>query len=204
MAREQLYPWATLQKAGDYFIVMDEFKSYHHMNAVVSVRNSYMRGNFKYCCIKTTYGCIVMLAQVKDFMPEYDVEIVQGLRAMVAATGERVRAPLGNKPETRELTISEKVNRMSPEVREANLPWWYDPMNGKLIWNGKIANEKDTGEYFAGWRPSSDTPYPDSYDLDSNLLKREHKVEDEEDGEDFGDHPVFDQDDDVAEVSNDD
>ena len=192
MAKTELYPWSTLQKVGDYFIVMEEFKPYHYMNAIVSVRNNYQRGKFKYSCVKTTYGCIVMLAQVQDYMPEYDVEIAEGLRALVTSTGPRDRAPLGNRPETRELTVSEKVNRMSPEVRENNLPWWYDGVNGKLVWNGKIANKSDTEQYFKGWRPDKNEPYPEIYDLDSNLIKRDRPVEEDEENEDFGDHPIFD------------
>jgi hypothetical protein len=181
MGTGELYPWSTLEKVGDYFLVLSSFKPYHHMNATISVRNRNMRGRMKYSCTQTTYGSIVMLAQVLDHLPEHEVEILEGLLARTTNVGPSP-VSLGNRPINRPLTQQERVDRMSPEVRASNLPWWYDPKTRQLIC-GPLIKEPELSQWFnKQFNPGAETPYPAHYNLDENLYLKQVEEEDEDDG----------------------
>lgn len=172
----EMYPWSTLERVGDYFIVLHEFKPYEHMNATISVRNRNMKGRIKYCCVKTTYGSIVMVAQVQDYVPEHEVEILPGLLARTTNVGPSP-VSLGNKPVSRQLTQQERINMMSWQMRKANLPWWYDE-KGTLVANG--LKEPELSKWMSGqFKPHPEAPYPDHYNLDENLMRREVEEPDE-------------------------
>lgn len=184
MPPSEMYPWSTLENVGDYFIVMEEFKPYVHMNATISVRNRNMRGRMKYVCAKTSYGSIVMVAQVADVVPSHEVEIVPGLYARTVNVGPSP-VQLGNKPQAREFTQQEKVNRMTWQVRNANLPWWYDPVKRNLVVNPDLIKDPEAELFYRKqFNPGAETPYPDHYNLDENLMIREAPAQDEEDEDD--------------------
>jgi hypothetical protein len=188
-----MYPWSSLTEVGDYFLVLEETRAYAHMSATVSMRNLSMKGRMKYAAVRTTYGTIVMLAQVRDDLPEYDVAITEGLLARVNRVGPSPTPPLGGRPVGRELSVHEKVSRMSPEQRAANLPWWYDPMSMKLIGNGNVMREPELSQWINGtFHPHKDAPYPEHYNLDDNLMIREDS-NDESESEPWenDDPPIF-------------
>lgn len=190
MPPSEMYPWSTLEKVGDYFLVLESFKTYVHMNATIAVRNRNMRDRMKYVCTKTTYGSIVMVAQILDHVPEYEVEILPGLLARTTNVGPSP-VSLGNKPQVRELTQQEKVNRMSAEQRAANLPWWYDPKTRTLLVSN-LVKEPELSLWMAKkFNPGAETPYPEHYNLDENLLKKTREQimheDDDEEEEEWGD-----------------
>lgn len=196
MSRQAVYPWATLEKVGDYFIVTEAMRpsAHYFMNATVAQRNKHMAGKIKYCCIKTSYGCIVMVAQVADHIPPYDYEVIPGLFAVANRFDHTATQPLGNKPQARELTQAEKVARMTFDVRNANLPWWWD--NGKFLWNGNIKKKRSEDvDAFVNKNMAhfgnANTPYPEFYNLDENLIRRVEEVVDDEEEEDWGPDPIF-------------
>jgi len=194
LSRQEVYPWATLVKVGDYFFVTDDFKANAHyfMNATVAQRNKHHKGRAKYTCVKTTYGCIVMLVQVADNVPPYDYEVVQGIYASAAAFDHTAEQLLGNKPKARELTHAEKVARLPLEVKQANLPWWYE--GSKLLWNPNIQKRKEDQEaWFARSFPfGPNDPYPEFYNLDENFRTRLPETDELDEGpEDWGDESAF-------------
>ncbi len=204
MPPSEMYPWSTLENVGDYFLVLDTFKTYVHMNATIAVRNRNMRGRMKYVCTQTTYGCIVMLAQVLDHVPVHEVEILPGLLARTTNVGPSP-VTLGNKPLTRELTQQERVNRMSPEMRAANLPWWYDPNTRKLVVSNLVKEPELSLWYNKQFNPGAETPDPEHYNLDHNLMiKTREQLMDEED-DDFAEGvPIDFTGDDDVDLTNDD
>ncbi len=184
MSRTPIYPWETLQRVGDYFIVLESYRPQAHyfMNATVAQRNKQKSGQFKYCCIKTSYGCIVMLAQIGEDIPPYDYEVVEGVLGVATFDGS-AKQELGNKPLGRELTQQELVMRMSHEVKMFNLPWWRES-NGKLFMNHGVAKKRDIEKWARGeFNPGPNDPYPEYYDLGPDLLRRGELdlTEDEED-----------------------
>lgn len=195
MSAPSVYPWHTLQRVGDYFIITNEWKggnTYAFMNATVAQRNSYFKGKMKYACVKTTYGCIVFLAQTSDNLPEYDYEPYPNIYAVAVNIGRDPDVePLGNRPYARELTQQEKVERMSPEMRRANLPWWYE--YGKLVWNPLIPKRQvDVDAFFASnFTFGPDDPYPEFYALDDALMRTDDSPQEGDEEEDWGDEGVF-------------
>ena len=195
MSRVEIYPWSTLTEVGDYFAVTTELRpdAQSFMYATVAQRNSYRRGLMKYACSKTTYGCIVMLVQVGDEVPDHDYSPAPGILARVEgkpATGVpmKPRLPaLGNRPPVKELSQSEKVARMTRESKNANLPWWYE--GGKLLWNPAVPKRKEDVEAYIGQKFAfgPDDPYPEFYNLDNNLtrIERERTMLEEDDEEDL-------------------
>lgn len=198
MSRNEMYPWSTLERVGDYFIVLHEFKPYEHMNATISIRNRNMQGRIKYSCTKTTYGCIVMVAQVLDHLPEHEVEIVPGLYARTTNVGPSP-VTLGNKPPVRELTQAERVAQMSASVRVANLPWWHDPKTGMLVVSSTLLQEPEASLWYKKqFNPKPNDPYPAHYHLDQNLMRRNPVEQTEEDEEGWGDQTFQPGEDDVS------
>lgn len=204
MSREEVYPWATLTQVGDYFLVTEEFRPNCHyfMNATVAQRNKYYKGRAKYTCVKTTYGCIVMLVQVGEDMPGYDYAVMGGVFASAKRFDHTATQPLGNRPKARELSQYEKIQRMSQPGRVDNLPWWYD--GGKLVWNNNGAKRpEDLDAWLNNRFPfGPNDPYPEFYMLDENLIKRAEPVldndpVDEDEDEDFGGEPIYVEDDSV-------
>lgn len=187
MTRTPIYPWETLQKVGDYFIVLESYRvqAHYFMNATVAQRNKQKAGQFKYSCIKTSYGCIVMLVQIGEDIPPYDYVVMEGIMAVATFDGS-AKQELGNKPLARELTQQELIMRMSPEVRAANLPWWREP-NGKLTMNPNIAKRRDMEKFAAGeFNPGPNDPYPSYYNLGPDLLNNEEPEMTEEEDELYG------------------
>jgi len=196
MSRQAVYPWVTLEKVGDYFIVTEEMRpsAHYFMNATVAQRNKHMAGKMKYCCIKTTYGCIVMVAQVGEDLPPYDYEVMPGLFAVASTFDNKATQPLGNRPQARELTMQEKIDRLPPAVKFANLPWWWE--NGKFFWNGgniKRYRKEDIDARFASNMAhfAPDKPYPDFYNLDENFRIRQDETLQDDEEEDWGPDPIF-------------
>lgn len=195
MSRIEIYPWSTLQKVGDYFVVTEDFKanSHYFMNATVAQRNKHKKSVFKYTCVKTTYGCIVMLVQIGDDVPPYDYEVVDGIYAIATAFDNTATQPLGNKPKARELTHKEKVDRLPLAVKQENLPWWYE--DGKLLWNPKVEKRReDTEAYYKGtFQFGAMDPYPEFYNLGSDFRKKSDTEEHIESEEDWGEAPIIDE-----------
>lgn len=191
MSRTEIYPWSTLQEVGDYFVVTDDFKpsAHYFMNATVAQRNKHYKDRAKYTCVKTTYGCIVMLVQKDDFLPPYDYEVVPGIFAVAKRFDHKAEQPLGNAPRGRELLMQEKIDMLPQQVKQANLPWWWE--NGKLLWNPAIPKRKEDVEAFINktFKFGPNDPYPEFYDLGDDFRRREPVPSDDE--EDFGEHPIF-------------
>lgn len=191
MAREEIYPWATLEHVGDYFAVMPDFRTYYHMNATVAQRNKHYSGRMRYACVKTTYGCLVILAQVQDQLPPHDYEVVNGLYAKSPTTepgeGEIFSTSLGKRPARRELTQEERIARIPRATRLDNLPWWWE--GEKFIWNVAVDRRaEDVEAYMSGkFKFGPEDPYPEFYNLDENFIKRVEpgSVLDEEDEDEW-------------------
>jgi hypothetical protein len=199
MSRLEVYPWSTLEKVGDYFVVTSDFEkkpAHYFMNATVAQRNKHMQGRMKYSCIKTSYGCIVMVVQVEDHIPPYDYEVIPGIYAK-ATFDHTATQPLGDRPKNRELTMQEKIDRLPYEVKLANLPWWWE--KGEFRWNGELKKKRreDVDAFFAKDRSKfqPNMPYPEFYNLGEDFrIRTEEFLDDEEepvDGE--GEDAVFDE-----------
>jgi hypothetical protein len=193
MARTEIYPWTTLESVGDYFFVLSEFRDYYHMNATVAQRNKHYSGRMKYACVRTTYGSLIVLAQVHSDTPTHDYEVVEGVYAKSAATepgeGDVRTQVLGKRPEVRrQLTQQERISRMPRGVRLANLPWWWEGTD--FVWNvGVRRRPEDVESYMSGnFKFGPNDPYPEFYRLDENFVRRgdqDSPVDDVEDEEDM-------------------
>lgn len=195
MGRSETYPWSLLTEVGDYFCVMTETKPFSYMSMLVSQRN-YRFKDRKFSCVKTSYGSIVLLAQLLDETPPYEFNH-EGILCSTSRQHlirSHVHAPdpaaPGERPVAPPRTQQQIVAMMSPEQREYNLPWWKDPKTGQLLFNGKVATMADAEKWVSKtWRPDPDAPYPDYYHLDENLQRKSRDqlmMETEEDEEDWG------------------
>lgn len=184
MSRSEIYPWSLLVEVGDYFAVPTEMKPFSYMSALVSQRN-YKNTKIKFSATRTTYGTIVMVAQVGEEPPPYDYKSADGIMAIEGKRKLRSQdhnTPLGDRPNMPPRSVKQIVASMSPETREANLPWWTDPRTGKLVFNSKVATPEDLEKWYRGEKLPEH--YPDYYDLDSSLIKRTPEAEEEQE-EDF-------------------
>lgn len=196
MSRVEVYPWSTLEKVGDYFVVTSDFEkkpAHYFMNATVAQRNKHMNGRMKYSCIKTSYGCIVMVVQVEDHIPPYDYEVITGIYARASSFDPTATQPLGNRPQNRELTMQEKIDRLPYQVKIENLPWWWE--KGEFRWNGELKRKRreDVDAFFAKDRSKfqPNMPYPEFYNLGEDFrIRKEETLLDEEE-EDWGPDPIF-------------
>lgn len=195
MSRQEIYPWSTLNEVGDYFVVPHTFKKHGDIRRYMNVKNSQMKHKYKYGCVEngdTTN--VVLLCRIGE-LPPYEFTNEVGIMCMVsrkdtvrsARAGEETTA-LGVKPLAPKRTQEQIIAAMSPEERQANLPWWYDPRNGKLLVNTRLIREPEATLFHENkFRPSPTAPYPEHYGLDENLrLKTREQQWDEEDEEDFG------------------
>lgn len=182
MSRESLYPWAALERVGDYFVVDEEAsgKSARFMKQTVWIRNKLCAEKglgLRYAVAQTSYGCVVFLAQTHESLPEGGVETSPGIHTY-ATDISQVPSPrsttLGTRPKPQKMSQSERVARMSAAQREANLPWWWD--SGRLIWNmnPRIKKRPEDLDAFMEKRFSfrPDDPYPDEYWLDEDLMRK--------------------------------
>lgn len=194
MSRTEIYPWSTLEKVGDYFVVTTDFEkkpAHYFMNATVAQRNKHQEGRMKYSCIKTSYGCIVMLVQIADHLPPYDYEVVPGIYAM-ATFDHNAKQQLGDRPQTREMTMQEKIDRLPFSVKAENLPWWWE--KGEFRWNGNIKRKRS--EDIDAWMKNDrsrfmpNMPYPEFYNIGEDFRIREPEPDIEEE-EDWGPDPIF-------------
>lgn len=195
MSRVEIYPWSTLTEVGDYFAVTTELRpdAQSFMYATVAQRNSYRKGLMKYACSKTTYGCIVMLVQVGEDVPDYDYSPAPGIlaraegQAAVPALITQRPDNLGLRPPVRELSQAEKIERMTRETKLANLPWWFE--DGKLLWNPGVPKRKEDVEAYVAQKFAfgANDPYPEFYNLDENFVRltREQTMLEEDDEEDL-------------------
>lgn len=202
MSRAGIYPWDMLQEVGDYFAVPETFKPYAYMSALVSQRNYKEKGNRRYSCERTTYGSIVLLAQIREEIPDFDFCSDHGIMTMsvreMVGKPKDLATPLGDRIKAPERTQEQIVAGMSQQVKEANLPWWRDPKGGGVIVNQRVATKKDIERWIRKeWVPNPEAPYPDYYNLDENLMKKNQErliFDDEVEDEDFGDHPSLEDD----------
>ena len=191
VANTEIYPWASLQEVGDYFIVVekDSGKTASFMKQTVWIRNRYckQRGqNLRYAAFATSYGCVVFLAEVDGQVPDYDFAMSTGIygimREPTGSAGRHVEAVSPKPPPPRPLTTYEKTQRMSREQREANLPWWYE--NGKLFWNANpnvVKRPQDLDNFLKRTFPfGPNDPYPEEYELDENLFRKTREQVDAE------------------------
>lgn len=200
MAGNSVYPWDGLKVPGDYFVVDAEVKNPSYMKAVVSNRNAMVKGQFRYTCAKLTYGCMVVLVQVRDERVETKFEVSPGISLRTRAQDgiydhqeAEVEAQQPDIPPT-VLTQAERVSLMSFDEKVANLPWWFDDRTEKLVWNGKVLTPEDADRYMGKVLPNKSTPYPEHYHLDENLRRKTHEqimAEEDEDDEDWGPHPEY-------------
>lgn len=164
-----------LVEVGDYFCVPEEFKPFSYMGRLVSQRNSKMKDR-KFSATRTNYGTIVMLAQVGEEIPPHEYVSPDGILSSTSRSDRE--------PSTAKLTQQQIINRMTPAVREANLPWWFDPQNGRLLVNPKICRDPELELWHNNkFSPKPEDPYPAQYRLDENLLIRplEDPMDDDED-----------------------
>jgi hypothetical protein len=196
MSRSEIYPWSLLTEVGDYFTVPESFKPYQYVSMLISQKNYRLGGTLRYTACKTTYGTIVMLAQVGEELPPHEFVSPEGILSATSRAVART-TPLGNRPKARELTYAERVEQLPLEVKVANLPWWWD--KDKFVWNGgnmgsryrKEDMEARIANNLAHFDPNK--PYPDFYNLDENFrIKQEETLrDDEEEEEDWGPDPIF-------------
>lgn len=184
-----------MTEVGDYFCVPSEFKPYTYMSMLISQKN-YRDTTRRFVCSKTSYGSIVLLAQVNDEIPPYEFASSEGILSISSRKNVQLAqapdTPLGERPVVAKRTQQQIMDMMSHEMKLANLPWWWE--KGTFRWNGEYRNKrpedseafvKNNRKHFGG----PNTPYPEFYNLDENLIKR--PVVDEEEEEDWGPDPIF-------------
>lgn len=176
MSRSEIYPWSLLTEVGDYFVVPKEYKPHDYVHRLIAQTN-YKRTNKRYVCTRTTFGSIVLLAEVDGEVPPHEFVTQEGILASTSRSHLiSTQAPetlLGNRPTRAKLTRRQIIEQMSTEVKKANLPWWHDPRTRALVWNTRVATKEDTDRwYMKQFAPGPDVDYPDYYNLDENLLTR--------------------------------
>jgi hypothetical protein len=183
-----MYPWSMLTEVGDYFAVPAEFKHFAYVSALVAQRNYRTASKVRYSATKTSYGTIVMVAQVGEEKPPFEYLSPEGIMSVTSRAAIRAQGPhtaLGERATVAKRTVSQIVGQMSVEQKEANLPWWYDK-KGQLVFNSKVATPADLERWYNKEKmPGKDEPYPAYYDLDENLTKRERSGDDEADEAEF-------------------
>lgn len=176
MSRTEIYPWAMLTEVGDYFAVPTSFKPYSYMSMLVAQRNYKTVSGQKLTTHKTTYGTIVMLAQVRDELPPYEFLSAEGIMSItdkryLMKLAREPHDPTGEKPTRPVRTVSQMVNVMTLEAKQANLPWWYE--KGKLVFNPRVATKEDLDAWVSKQKTfNKDAPYPDYYHLDEDLTRK--------------------------------
>ena len=199
MSKAEMYPWSMLSEVGDYFIVPYHFKQHSYVSMLISQRNYKCVDSKKYSASKTHHGTIVMVIEFNKELPAYEFKTEQGILCSssrkFAQSLEAQSLPVGERPQTSQRRLVDRVAVMSVDERNSNLPWWYDPKNGKLLWNGKVADEADTARYMGGWHPPTDFEYIEKYGLDYHLNKKVQHEGDQDEEEDYGDHPIIGDDD---------
>lgn len=181
MSRAEIYPWSLLTEVGDYFCVPESFKPYSYMSLLVSQKNYRMKGITKYTCEKTSYGTIVMLAQIGDEIPPYEFQSEEGI---LSISSRKVglqppsRLTVGDAPVRPKRTQVQMISMMPPAKRNANLPWWYDA-EGNFVTNPGVITEEDENKYviLGETPPGPEDPYPEYYGLDENLERRTKSME---------------------------
>lgn len=178
MSRFEMYPWSLMTEVGDYFAVPTEFKPFSYVSQLVTQRNYRAGSRVKMTAVKVNYGTIVLVAQVLGELPPYEYKSPEGI--MSISSKQRMRelltshgTPLGERAVAPIRTVSQIVNAMSWEAKNANLPWWYDPKSHALVFNARVATAEDTDKWFRKEpMPGKDEPYPEYYGLDENLTKK--------------------------------
>lgn len=190
MSRTEIYPWSLLTEVGDYFAVPEKVKPFAYMSALVAQRNYRTASSVRLSANKTTYGTIVMVVQIQDREPPYEYLSPEGIMAITGKqhVASAIRGDLGERPVMRKRTVSEIVKQMSVEVKEANLPWWYDPKTNNLVFNPKVATPEDLEKWYSKQKmPGPNDPYPEYYHLDENLIRKSREqimAEEDEPNED--------------------
>jgi len=161
----------------------------------VYAKNAQLKKEFKYTAVENGDTTTVLLILRVGELPPYEFTNEYGIMAMLsrrdtvrsARAGEQTTA-LGVRPLAPKRTQSQIIAIMSPEERQANLPWWHDPKNGQLLVNTRLIKDPEALMFHENkFRPNPETPYPSHYNLDDNLrLKTREQQFDEEDEEDYG------------------
>jgi hypothetical protein len=194
MPQLEKYPWSLLVEVGDYFCVPTEVKDYRYMSMLVTQRNYRFGHTVRHITAKTTYGTIVMLAQVGEEIPPHEFKQPDGILASTSRRHlieARSQPPshegLGEKPIVAPRTQQQIVNAMHWDVRNHNLPWWYDPKKGTLVVNPEIIRDPEAELFYKKqFNPGPETPYPEQYNLGPDLLIRSTPVQEDEE-EEWGD-----------------
>lgn len=173
MSRTEVYPWSLLTEVGDYFAVPDTVKPYSYMSQLIAQRNYRAGKGLKLTTVKTTYGTIVLVAQIGDELPPFEFRTPEGILAVTSR--ENVKrsqdhnTPLGERPTRPVRSQREIVAAMTTDMKIANLPWWYDG-KGTLVFNPKVATPEDLDRWYNKQKmPGPDDPYPDYYNLDEYM-----------------------------------
>src|SRR6266511_623191 len=205
MSRNETYPWSLLTEVGDYFCVPSSFKPYQYVSMMVAQKNYRLAGTLKYTTVKTTYGCIVLLCQVSDEEPAHEFVTPEGILASTSrrhliAQAEAPSSSLGERPSVPKRTVSQITDAMHWTIREANLPWWFDPRTRKLVVNPKLIQEPESSLWMSKeFNPDKDDPYPEHYHLDQDLMRKtrdqimaeEAEEAESEEEEDWGPPPTI-------------
>ena len=200
MSRNEKYPWSLLTEVGDYFCVPTEVKAYAYINQLVAQKNYRLGHELKYASSKTSYGTIVMLVQIGEEIPPHEFVSPEGILAstsrqhLIRSRSQPPSSTLGEKPIVAKRTQGQIIAAMHWEVRNANLPWWYDPQKGTLLVNTKLIQEPESTLWMnKKFNPGAETPYPPKYNLDPDtLLIRDEAEEDDEDyTDDDGEMQLF-------------
>lgn len=166
MSRAEMYPWSSLHRVGDFFIVPYSIKPHSYVSMMVNQRNYRMKENgpHRWCSFKAQFGTIVFLAEIIGQVPEHDFATPDGV---LGFNSDAKPAPPGAPP----LTLFQKVAKLNLAEKQMNLPWWFS--DGQLIFNPQVATSEDLDKwYHKVLRVTPDTPYPDYYHLDENLIRR--------------------------------
>jgi hypothetical protein len=149
VARVEFYPWSLLTEVGDYFCVPSEVKLFAYMSQLVAQKNYRNDGLMKYVATKTSYGTIVMLTQIGEELPLHEFVSPDGIlastsrRHLIESRSEPNGSSIGEKAVVPKRTQGQIIAAMHWEVRNNNLPWWYDPVKGTLVVNTKLIKEPE-------------------------------------------------------------
>lgn len=174
-----------MTEVGDYFCVPEELKAFPYMNMLVTQRNYKFKGYVKLIAVKIPFGTIVMVAQIAEELPPHEFVTPEGI--LCSTSRNRLRefrsspSAIGEKAITPKRTQKQVIDSMHWEVRNNNLPWWYDSKSGKLIVNSKLIKEPEAELFFRNkFNPGAETPYPEHYNLGPDYLIKEPPAEDED------------------------